>query len=81
MKCARQRNLYLPIVPFWPGLIANTLVFFAIPFVPWTLWRWRRFSRIERLGLCYRCLYEFSPDIGTCPECGVRRPPKREKST
>lgn len=67
----------VPIVPRWPGLLANTLLFFLIPFVPWTFLRWRRLSRIERLGLCYRCRYEFPRNIGTCPECGTTRPPAR----
>ncbi|MGD1916002.1 MAG: hypothetical protein ACFCBV_07435 [Phycisphaerales bacterium] len=73
----RNRITDFPIVVVWPGLIANTIIFFAIPFVPWTLWRWRRFSRIERLDLCYRCLYEFPREIEICPECGTRRPPAR----
>ncbi|NRA59286.1 MAG: hypothetical protein HRU13_14340 [Phycisphaerales bacterium] len=70
----------VPIVPLWSGLIANTLVFFAIPFVPWTILRHRRLARIERLGLCYKCRYEFPRDIKTCPECGTTRPRGREDS-
>lgn len=77
---ARNNAVYLPIVPRWPGLLANTLVFFLIPFLPWTLWRWRRFSQIERLGLCYGCRYEFPREIETCPECGTTRPPARKRS-
>lgn len=67
--------LDFPFVPRWPGLLANTLLFFAIPFVPWTLLRWRRLRRIERLGLCYQCRYEFPREISICPECGTTRPP------
>lgn len=65
----------VPIVPRWPGLLANTLLFFAIPFAPWTLLRWRRLRRIARLGLCYQCRYEFPREISICPECGTTRPP------
>lgn len=64
-----------PFIPRWPGLLANTLIFFMIPFLPWTLLRWRRLRRIERLGLCYACQYEFPRAIKTCPECGTVRPP------
>lgn len=67
--------LDFPFVPRWPGLLANTFLFFAIPFVPWTLLRWRRMRRIERLGLCYQCRYEFPREISICPECGTTRPP------
>lgn len=76
-----DRHLYwisLPFVPRWPGLLANTLIFFLIPFAPWTLLRWRRLSRIERLGLCYRCQYQFPREIMTCPECGTSRPSGRK---
>ena len=76
----RNNDVYLPIVPRWPGLVANTLVFFLIAFVPWTLLRWRRLSRIERLGLCYACRYEFPREIMTCPECGTSRPPERGRT-
>lgn len=65
----------IPVVPHWPGLLANTLIFFMIPFLPWTLLRWRRLRRIERLGLCYQCRYEFPREISICPECGTTRPP------
>ncbi len=68
----------IPFVPRWPGLLANTLVFFLIPFLPWTLLRLRRLRRIERLGLCYKCRYEFPREIQTCPECGIARPPERK---
>ncbi len=73
-------SVLIPVVPRWPGLLANTAIFFAIPYVPWMLLRWRRLSRIERLGLCYRCQYEFPREIKTCPECGTKRPPGRERA-
>ncbi|MEO1278048.1 MAG: hypothetical protein AAFV77_03735 [Planctomycetota bacterium] len=73
-------GMSVAIVPRWPGLIANTLFFFSVAFVPWTLVRWRRLARIERLGLCYKCRYEFPRDIKTCPECGTTRPRRREDS-
>lgn len=70
----------IPFVPIWPGMLANTLLFFLIPFVPWTLLRWRRLTRIERLGLCYKCRYEFPRELGICPECGTSRPPARGRA-
>lgn len=62
------------LTPYWPGLIANTVIYAG------TVWgvcmgaatarsRWR-----ARRGLCVKCLYEVR-DLAICPECGQVQTP------
>lgn len=67
----------LPLIPIWPGLLANTaafalfwlLVLFAIPLT-------RRAIRARR-GQCINCGYDLhaTPSGNPCPECGHASPP------
>lgn len=63
----------VPILPLWPGFIANTLcwgfAWFALLNLPGAL---RRASR-RRRGLCETCGYDLSVSTGLCPECGTAR--------
>ena len=64
----------VPLLPVWPGLLANTAVFaggwFAAVILPWAGWKaWRR-SRRVRKGLCGGCGYALGGQP-RCPECGI----------
>ncbi|QKK08875.1 MAG: hypothetical protein HND58_12385 [Planctomycetota bacterium] len=67
-------SMWLPLLPLWRGLIANTL-FYAL--LLWLLHRgfvrlrgWRR-SRRGRCGWRGGCGYDLSGSVGeVCPECG-----------
>jgi hypothetical protein len=70
----------LPILPWWPGLIGNTLIFTA----PWFLlaltldFMYR--DSLRRRGHCPSCAYNLRGDIDAgCPECGWGR--EREAKT
>jgi hypothetical protein len=63
----------VPLLPVWPGLVANTAVFsgawLAGLVLPWMGWSaWRRGRRVRR-GLCAVCGYDLG-GRGVCPECG-----------
>ena len=68
----------LPLIPIWPGLLANTAIFA----VPWLLLALTipaaRRSLRRRRGLCPRCAYDLraTPAASPCPECG-QLPPSR----
>lgn len=59
----------LPIMPMWPGLIANTVTYACALYVPLLVTRHRR----ARRGECPKCGYSRSglADGSPCPECGV----------
>jgi len=64
----------LPLIPIWPGFLANTLIFSAPLLVPYGLW-WaihliRRRKR-RRRGCCLECGHQLIAGQFTCPECGV----------
>ena len=65
-------NGWLPVIPVWPGVLVNSVVY-AVPVA--MLWlalgavrRWRRM----RANLCVRCGYDLRglAAQGACPECG-----------
>lgn len=64
----------LPLIPIWPGFLANTMIFSAPLLVPYGLW-WavhliRRRKR-RRRGCCLECGHQLIAGQFTCPECGV----------
>lgn len=58
----------LPLIPYWPGFLLNTLLFAAILAAPLTIIPIRRGLRARR-GRCPRCGYELL-GLPRCPECG-----------
>ncbi len=62
---------YLPTVPIWSGLLANTTVFAAalllVLVAPRSARRWLR----ARQGRCLACGYPLAAAGATCPECGT----------
>lgn len=67
----------LPIVPVWPGLIADILFWSVVWFIPGVIWRTLCAARRKRRGLCLVCGYSIE-DLEVCPECGSGVP---EQST
>ena len=65
--------ILLPYLPYWPGLIADTLFFAAVFAGVHQLGgvgsRWRR----RRRGACAACGYDLSGITGPCPERGKER--------
>lgn len=64
----------LPLIPIWPGFLANTMIFSAPLLVPYGLW-WavhliRRRNR-RRRGCCLECGHQLIAGQFNCPECGV----------
>ncbi|MEO1008498.1 MAG: hypothetical protein AAFX79_08020 [Planctomycetota bacterium] len=69
---ALNKRIYaMPILPYWPGLFANTAFYAALVFLPWTTLRWRRIARRRKRGLCVACNYELGEAVVRCPECGA----------
>lgn len=74
----REQALYMPThtwvpcLPLWPGLIANTLIYATMW---WTLiatpFALRRALR-RRRGQCPKCGYDCSASGDVCPECGSK---------
>lgn len=63
-------TILLPYLPYWPGLIADTLVF-ALLFVGLhQLVAWGRRKRRRERGHCPTCGYDLTGIDGVCPECG-----------
>lgn len=63
----------IPIVPWWPGFILNTLLWSL--FLAWitkTFQRARWFKRMQK-GQCIKCKYQVG-SLRTCPECGTEKP-------
>ena len=59
----------LPLVPIWPGLLANTAIFAAAWFTPGFVWRTARTRRRQRRHQCVTCGYD-KASLTVCPECG-----------
>lgn len=61
----------LPVLPAWPGLAVNMLVYagvcWVVVFAPGEARRWRR----RRAGRCAACGYD-TRGLASCPECGAR---------
>lgn len=62
---------YVPLLPNWPGLLANLLFYAAMVLGPLVLWRWWRLRRRVKRGCCVACGYELGAGVGVCPECGL----------
>lgn len=60
----------LPIIPLWPGFVANTLLYaggaYGLLRLPRRFRAWTR----RRRGLCPRCAYPIGTSP-TCTECGA----------
>lgn len=65
------KDWYVPLLPNWPGLLANVVFYTALVLSPVALWRWRRLRRRAKRGRCLACGYELGGGVGTCPECGL----------
>jgi hypothetical protein len=65
-----QRTV-LPYLPYWPGLLTNTL-FYALLFAALhQLTAYARRARRRRRNRCAACGYDLSGlDATPCPECG-----------
>jgi hypothetical protein len=65
----------LPLVPLWPGMALDALVFGAGAWAGWSGVRGVRGWRRRRGGRCEGCGYRLAGNVsGTCPECGRRLP-------
>ncbi len=69
---AKDRRL--PLLPLWPGLVANTLIYGLLWWLGLAARRMVICNRRFRRGLCPICRYDlgFNNTAG-CPECGWRR--------
>lgn len=62
--------ILLPYLPYWPGLLADTL-FYGVLFASLHQFvGWGRRARRRRRGLCVGCGYDMAGIDGVCPECG-----------
>jgi len=69
------RRFVLPLDPYWPGLIINTLVFACGWLVLLSTIFWARSTMRLRRGRCPVCAYDLNASVVPgCPECGWRRP-------
>ena len=66
-------SFYIPTLPYWPGLIANTVVWGAVAWV--MVFGVRRLRAIlrRRKGLCTACAFPLH-QLPRCPECGTPSP-------
>lgn len=62
---------------YWPGMLANVLVWSLCSFFATLFWRgarsWRKRRRIAH-GRCATCNYNLTGVLNTCPECGTSMP-------
>lgn len=70
---SQQRPRLIPLIPRWPGLIGNTLIFASPLIALFTLFTLVRRRLRTRRGLCPVCAYPSSASLTTCPECGSQR--------
>lgn len=59
----------LPLIPIWPGLLANIAIFAVAWFTPGFVWRTARNRRRKIRHQCLTCGYN-KASLPTCPECG-----------
>ncbi len=77
-----SKNLWLPTLPIWPGLLFNTLFYAAIWFAFFTGLAALRTARRLRRGLCPVCRYDLRGlPQRACPECGWGRKPAAPRGT
>jgi hypothetical protein len=63
----------VPILPWWPGFVLNTLFWaISLAWITSTLRKARCFTRLER-GQCVKCKYQMGV-LPACPECGYPSP-------
>jgi hypothetical protein len=65
-------SVVLPVYPYWPGFLVNTLVYSAIALIIILLIARIRHRHRQHAGQCLTCGYDrrgLSPDA-PCPECG-----------
>ncbi len=63
----------VPYLPLWPGVIINSLCFFAFWLALLTGVPACRRALRRRRGLCPACAYDLTGNTtGTCPECGIQ---------
>ena len=58
--------LTLALIPLWPGLLAETMLFGAMFFAPFAIVRLRR----RRQSRCVRCGHPLLTAANSCSECG-----------
>ena len=64
----------LPYLPYWPGLLADTLFYAVLLACLHQLNAWGHRTRRRKRGRCAACGYDLSGlDSFTCPECGRDR--------
>lgn len=63
-------KILLPYLPYWPGLIADTLVFAAAFAGLHQLVGLARRAMRRKPGMCVKCGYDLTGIEGVCPECG-----------
>ncbi len=62
----------LPLTLYWPGALANTLIYAAALLVPFTMYPIVRRHLRRRRGRCPACSYDLrATTTGICPECGA----------
>lgn len=61
----------VPLLPHWPGLLANTAFYTLLVLTPIVLQRWWRLRRRRASGQCPACGYDMAGGAGVCPECGL----------
>lgn len=77
----RIGHLDIPLRPIWPGFLANWIVWTALAWLGWEIYRARVFfylgrrrRRRQARGECTACGYALE-ELKTCPECGQVTPP------
>lgn len=65
----RDRALYMPVMPHWPGLVRNVLFWSGIAYIMMQVGTWTKYLWNCKHGQCANCGY---PRFGqVCPECGI----------
>ncbi len=71
----QRNNRAIPLMPIWPGLVADTAFYSFCTFGLFALWQGgvltRRWWRLKHKGLCPNCKYDLRELTSEkCPECG-----------